>query len=85
MIRIIETNAVNTNNAGVDIKHADVPTPSEEQALLAYDEEFRADFPTSEYALKREREEREEAWLLAEDGMLALLDENGQLPMDAFV
>ncbi len=82
MITIIQN--PNTQNAHTP-KHTDVCTPREEQALLAYDEEFRADFPTCTYTKKREAELREEAWLTAQDGMLALLDENGEMPMDAFV
>ena len=83
MLTIINTNP-NTQNADTHA-NIDTPTPREEQALLAYDEEFRADFPTCAYTKKREAELREEAWLTAQDGMLALLDENGEMPMDAFV
>ncbi len=83
MLTIINTNP-NTQNADTHA-NIDTPTPREEQALLAYDEEFRADFPTSKYALRREREDREQAWMLADDGLKALLDENGQLPPDAFI
>jgi len=83
MLSIIDTNP-NTQNADTHA-NIDTPTPREEQALLAYDEEFRADFPTSAYTKKREAEEREEAWILADDGLQSLLDENGQLPPDAFI
>ena len=69
----------------IEPAHTDVPTREEQQALDVYAEEFVSDFPTSTYAHEHRRRAIEDAWVSAPDGLQGLLDENGQLPADAFV
>tara|TARA_R100001082_G_scaffold110670_1_gene91300 strand:+ start:1901 stop:2197 length:297 start_codon:yes stop_codon:yes gene_type:complete len=68
----------------------DVPTPAEFSALDAFADHFETEEGqigdyARDHAMKTARSEREEAWLNADDGLKALLDENGQLPPDAFI
>lgn len=69
----------------IEPAHTDVPTREEQQALDCYAEEFAKDFPSSTYAHEHKRRAIEDAWVSAPDGLQGLLDENGQLPADAFV
>lgn len=69
----------------IEPAHTDVPTREEQQALDCYAEEFARDFPTSAYAHSHRRRAIEDAWISAPDGLQGLLDENGELPRDAFV